>query len=126
MGATLRCGAQASHRGGFSCCGARALGVWASVVVVCGLSSCGSWALERGLSSCGAQTLLLRSMWDLPGPGLEPVSPTLAGGFLTSAPPGKPMKTFLKNTDVISVAHLSQLHNKLDLTMTIKFSKVWG
>ena len=30
-------------------------------------------------------------MWDLPGPGLEPVSPALADGFLTSAPPGKPL-----------------------------------
>ena len=29
-------------------------------------------------------------MWDLPGPGLEPVSPALAGGFLTTAPPGEP------------------------------------
>ena len=29
-------------------------------------------------------------MWDLPGPGLEPVSPALAGGFLTTAPPEKP------------------------------------
>ena len=29
-------------------------------------------------------------MWDLPGPGLEPVSLALAGGFLTTAPPGKP------------------------------------
>ena len=28
-------------------------------------------------------------MWDLPGPGLEPVSPALAGGFFTTAPPGK-------------------------------------
>ena len=28
-------------------------------------------------------------MWDLPEPGLEPVSPALAGGFLTTAPPGK-------------------------------------
>ena len=27
-------------------------------------------------------------MWDLPGPGLEPVSPALTGGFLTTAPPG--------------------------------------
>ena len=27
--ATLRCGAWASHCGGFSCCGARALGMWA-------------------------------------------------------------------------------------------------
>ena len=29
-------------------------------------------------------------MWDLPGPGLEPVSPALAGRFSTAAPPGKP------------------------------------
>ena len=28
-------------------------------------------------------------MWDLPGPGIEPVSPALAGGFLTTAPQGK-------------------------------------
>ena len=28
-------------------------------------------------------------MWDPPGPGLEPVSPALAGGFLTTARPGK-------------------------------------
>ena len=28
-------------------------------------------------------------MWDLPGPGLESVFPALAGGFLTTAPPGK-------------------------------------
>ena len=30
-------------------------------------------------------------MWDLPGPGLEPVSPALAGGFFTIAPPRKPL-----------------------------------
>ena len=30
-------------------------------------------------------------MWDLPRPGLEPVSPALAGGFSTPAPPGKPL-----------------------------------
>ena len=36
-------------------------------------------------------------MWDLPGPGLEPVSPALAGGFLTTAPPGKSQeKVFLE------------------------------
>ena len=62
---------------GFSCCGAWVLGVWASVVVA------------RGLSSCGAQASLLRGMWDLPQPGIEPVSPALAGGFLTTEPPGK-------------------------------------
>ena len=36
-GGTLRCGARASHCGGFSCCGARALGAQASVVVARGL-----------------------------------------------------------------------------------------
>ena len=44
----------------------------------------------RRLSSCGSWTQLLRGMWDLPGPGLEPVSSALAGRFLTTAPPGKP------------------------------------
>ena len=61
----------------------------ASVVMACELSSCGSRALECRLSSCGARAQLLRGMWDLPGPGLEPMSPALAGGFLTTAPPGK-------------------------------------
>ena len=44
----------------------------------------------RRLSSCGSQAQLLRSMWDLPRPGLEPVSLALAGRFSTAAPPGKP------------------------------------
>ena len=60
-----------------------------------GFSSCGLQALERRLSSSGARAQLLRGMWDLPGPGLEPVSPALAGGFLTTAPPGKPCACFL-------------------------------
>ena len=90
VGATLRCSAWASHCGGFSCYGAWALGTRALVVVALGLSSCGSQALEHRLSSCGAWAQLLRGMWDLPGPGIEPVSPTLAGGILTTAPPGKP------------------------------------
>ena len=45
----------------------------------------------RMLSSCGSRAQLLRSMWDPPRPGLEPVSPALAGRFPTTAPPGKPM-----------------------------------
>ena len=28
-------------------------------------------------------------MWNLPGPGIEPVSPALAGGFSATVPPGK-------------------------------------
>ena len=76
-GATLRCGARVAYCIGFSCCGARPLGARASVVVAC------------GLGSCGIRAKLLGGMWDLPGPGIEPVSPALAGGFLTTAPPGK-------------------------------------
>ena len=68
------CGAGASHCHGFSC-GAQPLGARASVVVAHGLSSCGSRAVERRLSSCGARAELLRSLWDLPRPGLEPMSP---------------------------------------------------
>ena len=44
----------------------------------------------RRLSCCGSRAQLLRGMWDLPRPGLEPVSPALAGRFSTTAPPGKP------------------------------------
>ena len=38
--------------------------------------------MEHGLK-------LLCGMWDLPGAGVEPVSPALAGRFLTTASPGK-------------------------------------
>ena len=44
----------------------------------------------RRLSSCGSRAQLLRGMWDLPRPGLEPVSPALARKFSTTVPPGKP------------------------------------
>ena len=46
--------------------------------------------LARRLSNCGSRAQLLRGMWDLPKPGLEPVSPALAGRLSTTVPPGKP------------------------------------
>ena len=51
----------------------------------------------RRLSSCGSRAQPLRGMWDLPGPGHEPVSPALAGGFPTTAPPGKPLSWLFLN-----------------------------
>ena len=45
------------------------------------------------LSNCGSRAQLLRGMWDLPRPGLEPLSPALAGRFSTTAPPGKPPRS---------------------------------
>ena len=65
-GVTLHCGARASHYRGLSCCGAQA-------------------------PDAQAQSLWLTGMWDLPRPGLEPVSPALAGRFSITAPPGKPL-----------------------------------
>ena len=53
------CGAQSTLEGGFS--------------------SCGAWVIERRLSSCGIWTKLLHGIWDLPRPGIETVSPALAG-----------------------------------------------
>ena len=44
----------------------------------------------RRLSNCGSRAQSLRGMWDLPRPGLEPVSPALSGRFSTTAPPWKP------------------------------------
>ena len=39
-------------------------------------------------------------MWDLPRPGLERVFPALAGGFLTTEPPGKSyVPHFIKTGD---------------------------
>ena len=53
-------------------------GWWASVVVA------------HQLSSCGPRAYLLCGMWGLPGPGVELVSPTLAGESPTFSTPGKP------------------------------------
>ena len=48
----------------------------------------------RRLRSCGSWAQLLHGMWDPPRPGLEPASPALAGGFSTTAPPGKPCNVY--------------------------------
>ena len=55
-GAPPRCGAQASHCSGLSCCGAWALGTRASVVVAGRLLSAGSVVVAHGLrcsAACG-------------------------------------------------------------------------
>ena len=63
---------------------------------------------KHRLSSCGSQAQLLHGMWDLPRPGLEPVSPALAGRFSTTAPPGKPPEHIL--TTVTTLHFYSLLH----------------
>ena len=82
----------------FSSCGK-----WGALfIAVCGpLTIAASLVAEhrlqtRRLSSCGSRAQLPRGMWDLPRPGLQPVSPALAGRLSTTAPPGKPQQITLK------------------------------
>ena len=57
----------------------------------------------RRLSNCGLRAHLLRGMRDPPRPGVEPVSPALAGRLSTTAPTGKPW--------IILIANWTQLKN---------------
>ena len=61
-------------------------------------SSCGKCGLlfiaehvfqACGLRSCGTRAQLLHGMWNLPGPGIEPMSLASAGRFLSTVPSGK-------------------------------------
>ena len=70
QGLPSSCGMLVSHCSGFSCSGAQALG-------------------HRGFSSWGTGASLPRGLWSLPRPEMEPMSPALAGGFLTTRPPVK-------------------------------------
>ena len=68
--------ARASHCGGFSCCGTRALGARASVVAA------------HGLISCGAPVQLTCILWNLSGTGIKPATSALTGRFPTTGLPG--------------------------------------
>ena len=61
------------------------------------LTSVASLAVQNMGVGCRLQWLwhitqawLLLNMWDLPGSEIKPVSPALAGRFLTTGPPGSP------------------------------------
>ena len=81
----------------FSSCGKRG----PLFIAVCGpLTIAASLVAEHRLqtrSNYGSRAQPLRGLWDLPRPGFEPVSPALAGGFSTTAPPGKPQRIFLSD-----------------------------
>ena len=68
------------------------------VVVLRLLIAVTSLVVEHGPSSCGTRTYLPPDMWNLPGPGIEPMSPTLAGRFPSTGPLGKSEKIILDKT----------------------------
>ena len=62
----------------------RLWGTRASVVLAPGLWSTGSIVVAHRCSC----------IWDIPRSEMEPVLPTLAGGFFTTGPPGSPWMSF--------------------------------
>ena len=61
-----------SRCGDFSCCGAWALGhTGFNICGMYGRSGCSLLVLEHRLNSCGTRASSPRSMWDLPGSGID-------------------------------------------------------
>ena len=57
-------------------------------------------------------------MWDLPGSGIEPMSPALQGKLFTTEPPGKPQSLFFffnAPLDQFFPLHKQQFVPRLDL-----------
>ena len=109
----------------FSSCGERgplSIAVRGPLTVAASLVAEHRLQMHR-LSSCGSRAQLLCGMWDLPRPGLEPVSPALAGRLSTTAPPGKPLiapfYVLYLNLDVSDIElNLSAINRKLHFIST--------
>ena len=68
---------------------------WLLLLQSTGSRAHGFQKLQHRLSSCGARAQLICSMWDLPRPGIKPVSLASADSFFTTEQPGKPCRCFL-------------------------------
>ena len=64
--------------------------------MVHGFSSSGMWASEHVVSVVVALRLSCSEAYGilLPQPGIEPASPALQGGFLTTGPSGKSLRRY--------------------------------
>ena len=95
--------------------------VWFSLVSARGLlsscsgrtSSCSgfscSWSTgsgHMGFISCGVHGYLLRDMWNIPGAGIELMSPALAGRFLYTEPQGSSTPKSLIENFLYSRSHV--------------------
>ena len=61
-------------------------------------------------------------MWNLPKSGIEPVSPTLAGEFFTTEPPGKFCGSFLEFVQKTLVGGLLKTHSAFLLLRNYSYS----
>ena len=101
----------------FGCIGSQ---LWhtESFIVACGLlfvarapECMGLVVVVCGLSSRSLLIQLLHSIWDLPGQGIEPVSPALAGRFFTTEPQGMPINELKKKIQQSLSVYLVCLFN---------------
>ena len=73
-----------------------------SLVVKCRLLGHSGFSSCR---TCGKRAQLLRGMCNLPGPGIKPTSPALAGGgFFTTESTGEPLKLHFELRDDHSIS----------------------
>ena len=98
-------------------------------------SSCGTWAqqLQFPGSSAQAQQFMVNwlscsaTMWNLPRSGIEPGSPTLAGEFFTTEPPGKLCGSFLEFVQKTLVGGLLKTHSAFLLLRNYSYSiRIFG
>ena len=68
----------------------------------------------QGLSGCGAWVQLPSGTWNLSGAEIEPVSPALAGSFLTTGPLAKSLDlTFKEDLSKLSFLYASNQNTAL-------------
>ena len=77
----------------------------------------------RRLSGHGPRAQPLHSMWDLPGPGHEPVSPASAGRLSTTAPPGKPLRAYYVPNSVLDVCDIPMNETKISFLLLLTFQQ---
>ena len=85
---------------------------------------CSSQALEQRLGSHGSRAQLLHGIWDLPRPGIKPVSPALASRFVTTEPQGSSKQPFIisyasaDETDTVDAVSNLAFRGKTDTKRT--------
>ena len=110
------------------CCRAWAFSssrVWASQCS--GLSLHRAQALgHKGFRSHGPRAWLLRSMWGLPRPGIEPVSPAAAGRFLTAGPPEKSKGSILNSSGRPRACPLTPVWKQSGVYVDVLEAPLWS
>ena len=78
---------------------------------------CGSQALKQRLSSCGAEAQLPCGSWDLPGPGVEPVSPCI-GRWILNHWTTREVPFVFNITCIVNLEHI-QWFQSLDIYVSL-------